>query len=315
LPLVLAGGAIGVWYLATAWKGNATLANKIEVIDLDLASGVVRGQVWLGVYSPREDAFDVALSPSGQAGLSIDGLQLSWLGLPGNGLGGMNSQVGTLTQFERGYRIEPSGSLAGIPFAAWSSKSFEAAWHASAAESPVRLDERAVDQHPRGHLKNATPLTLRDCVLFYNRRSYDVGDLAPGASVDLGPKPSLLTIQSYLNDRRTVGDKEQATPYEPDGADLSRIVRAMLFHEAAGASQYTSLSNRVYNRLDLSGQIRLDRAVLLAIGPPATQVTVAGHHAAAPQMENELAFYRFVIPVDPRGSDDEQPPTVELRLD
>jgi hypothetical protein len=315
LPLVLGGGAIGVWFLAGEWKGRETLVNKIEVVDVDLTSGAVRGQVWLGVYSPREDAYDLALSPSDQGPASIEEQRLSWLGLPGSGLGGMNSQVGTLAQFERGYEFEPSGSLAGVPFAAWSSKSFQAAWHTSGAGAPAQLGERATDQQPRGIFKNGTRLTLEDCVLLYNRRSYALGKLAPGASVDVGPKRSLLTIQSYLTGRRPVGDKEQATPFEPDGADLKRIVRAMLFHEAGGGRQYTSLSNRVYDRLDLSGQLRLDRAVLLATGPPATTLTVRGNRSEAPRIENELAYYRFVIPVNRGGTSDEQPPTIELRLD
>jgi hypothetical protein len=315
LPLVLGGGAIGVWFLATEWKGRETLVNKIEVIDVDLTSGAVRGHVWLGVYSPREDAYDLALSPSGQGPATINAQQLSWLGLPGTGLGGMNSQVGTLAQFEHGYEFEPSGSLAGVPFAAWSSKSFEAAWQSSGTASPVQLGERGSDAQPRGVFKNATRITLRDCKLLYNRRSYDVGTLAPGQSVDFGLKRSLLTIQSYLTGRRPVGDKEQATPFEPDGSDLQRIVRAILFHDAAGGRQYTSLSNRVYDRLDLSGQLRLDRAVLLAIGPPATRVSIKGNHSEAPKTENELAYYRFVISVNRGGTSDEEPPTIELRLD
>ena len=315
LPLVLGGGAIGVWFLAAAWKGREALANKIEVIDVDLASGAVRGQVWMGLYSPREDVYDLALSQHDQGPGTIEGQQLSWLGLPGSGLGGMNSQVGTLTQFARGYAIEPSGSLAGVPFAAWSSKSFEATWHADGAGSAVQLGERGTDQQPRGIFKNATQVSLRECKLLYNRRAYDLGTLAPGESVDVGPILSLLTIQSYLTGRRPVGDKEQATPFEPDGSDLQRIVRAMLFHEAAGGRQYTSLSNRVYDRLDLSGQLRFDRAVLLATGPPATTLTVRGNHSEAPRIENELAYYRFVIPVNRDGTSDDQPPTIELRLD
>jgi hypothetical protein len=315
LPLVLLGSAVGVWFLAARWKGRETLVNKIEVVDVDLASGAVRGQVWLGVYSPREDAYDLALSQSDQRPATIEGQQLSWLGLPGSGLGGMNSQVGALTQFERGYEFKPSGSLAGVPFAAWSSKSFEAVWHASGAAAPVQLGERGTDQQPRGIFKNGTRLTLDDCVLFYNRRSYAVGKLAPGESVDVGLKPSLLTIQSYLTGRRQVGDKEQATPYDPDGSNLQSIVRAVLFHEAAGGGQYTSLSNHVFDRLDLSGQLRLDRAVLLATGPPATTLTVEGNRSAAPQVENELAYYRFMIPVNRVEISDEQAPTIELRID
>ena len=123
----------------------------------------------------------------------------------------------------------------------------------------------------------------------------------------------MQTIHSYLTGRHTVGDKEQATPYDPEGGELLPIIRAMLFHDAAGGRQYTSLSNRVYNTLDWTEQLRLGRAVLVATGPPATRINIHGKRGSDVVVKERLAIYRFMIPVD--RNDDREERTVELRLD
>jgi hypothetical protein len=315
LPLVLLAGAGVVWYLAVAWKGDDILLNKVEVTDVDLSSGTIRGHMWLGLYSPRTDSYDVEVSASSREPPAIKKTQVSWFGLPGTGLGGMNSQIVAAEQFDRGYTFGESGQLLDVPLTAWSSKAFEASWDAAALPSSGKLGQRSADPQPLGALKNETGRTLRDCVLFYERRSYPLGTLAPGQTIDVGRIQSVLTVNSFLIGRRRTGDKDQATPYQPEGTDLSRIVQAILFHDAAGGRQYTSLANRIYHRLDLSAQLSLGRAVLSAAGPPVTRAAIDADRGGEPTVEKEMAFYRFVIPVDRSGASDNSQPTIELRLD
>jgi hypothetical protein len=125
----------------------------------------------------------------------------------------------------------------------------------------------------------------------------------------------VLTVNSHLIGRRRSGDNDQATLYEPEGTDLPQIMRAILFHDSAGGRQYTSLSNRVYDSLDLTGQLRLGRAVLTASGPRVTRATAEAARGGEPVVEQELTYYRFVIPVDRSGTSDVGQQTVELRLD
>jgi hypothetical protein len=313
LPLVLIAATGGVWYLAGRWKGDDVLANKLDVVDVDLATGAMRGQTWCSLYSPRTDSYDIALRPVGDMATMAQA-ELSWLGLPGSGLGGMNSQIVEPAQFERGYRCGEDGSLVGVPVAAWSSKAFEASWLGQGRAGSTELDERATDRQPLGTLKNETGMTLNDAVLFYEGWAYPLGTLAPGAAVDVGRIQRLQSVSSYLTGRRTIGEKEQATPYEPDGVDVARIARMMMFHDAAGGRQYTSLSNRYFDRLDMTEPLRFGRAVLLAAGPPATSLSLASTSGSEPRIEDERAYYRFVIPVNRRGRS-EEPPVVELRLD
>ena len=46
----------------------------------------------------------------------------------------------------------------------------------------------------------------------------------------------------------------------------------MMFYRAAGGLQYIGLLNRYQHFLDLSGQLGLDRAILIGLGPPAERI-------------------------------------------
>jgi hypothetical protein len=288
------------------------LVRKLEVVDVDLSTGAVRGRTWFSVYSPQADAYDLRLTASGSTFVRPNDVRLSWLGLPGTGLGGMNSQIAGTAPFGRAYE-QDRGTLRQVPLAAWSSKAFAGRLLGQVEIQGAQLAERETEQ-PLGLLRNETGVALRDCVLFYKGWTYRLGTIEPGASADLGRSPRVLSVRSYLTGRRAVGDKEQATPYEPDSDELSRIAPMVMFHDMAGGTQYTSLSNRYFHALDLTGQLRLGRAVLLAAGPPASRVEISSIQDRDKRVEEELAFYRFVIPVDRSGSDSEERPIVELRL-
>ncbi len=312
LPLVLLTSSAAVWYVAINWKGTETIVNQVEAVDVDCASGTIRGHLWIGVYSPRTDAYEISIAPVTEQPEWNRETRLSWLGLAGTGLGGMNSQLAKGDVFARGYSLENS-ALVDVPLTAWSSKTFEAAWRATTTSSTTGLVERAFDHKPLGTIQNETPLTLRDCVLFYEGWSYPLGTLEPQSTVDVGRVQRLLTVNSYLTGRRPVGEKEIATPYEPDGSNLLRILRAIAFHEAAGGRQYTSLTNRIYQRLDLSDQLRLGRAVLMASGRPVTRATATSADGSQAAPETPSAIYRFVIPVGRSRDGDDELPVMSLR--
>ena len=81
------------------------------------------------------------------------------------------------------------------------------------------------------------------------------------------------------------------------GTDRSRILEIMMFYRAAGGLQYVGLLNRYQHFLDLSGHLGLNRAILIGIGPPASEVSVDGHPIAADASSEHLTFYRFLLPV------------------
>ena len=121
-------------------------ANRLELVDVDTLAGRARGTLWTTIYSPTATKFD--LSVKGPE-LSTDSTQekevlLSWWGLPGTGIGGMQSggidlgivQAATDTGRTR-------SSLLGVPVLASATKSLITRW-----TSPVStmIDAELTDQ-------------------------------------------------------------------------------------------------------------------------------------------------------------------------
>lgn len=313
LPLVLLGSAGAIWYTADQTKGHELLANQLDVVDVDVGGGQVRGRSWYTLYSPRNEVFNLEAAPAKDLAPYRD-VRLSWLGLPGTGLGGMNSPITNPAQFDQPYSIaDEAAKLKTVPLAAWSTKSFEAAWLADLPPIDAALTERGNDRQPVGTLTNETGVPLADCVLLYGGWTYTLGSLQPGQSVNVARHRGTMSVTSYLTERRQIGEKEQATPYDPASDDLNRIARLIMFHDSAGGRRYTSLSNRYYHALDMTNLLRHGRALLLAKGPAASDLQIDSSQQRDSPARTATAFYRFVIPVTPE-EDDEQLPTVPLRL-
>jgi hypothetical protein len=309
-PLLLACAGGGIWWFAQRSKGEQAHVNHLDIVDIDLASGDVRGDTYFGLFSPATQRFDLSFRAADE--LSAPGwTRLSWLGLPGTGLGGMNSPVINPTNLEQPYRFG-GDSLDGLPLTQWSSKSFQATWGAAVElrdssasdQAGSFLGDRLADRQPLGQIVNRTGLDLRDCVLFYAGWAYPLGDLpAQSADRDEPTRASVsrtsgsMTIHAYLTERRVIGEKEQSTPYDPASDDLTRIARLLMFYDSAGGRRYTGLSNKYFDSLDMSPLLRIGRAVLLARGPSATKVGIQADAADQDVDEHSLAFYRFVIPV------------------
>ena len=58
-PAIVAIGAAGIYFLAYGLKGNEVRLHQADLVDVDVASGSVRGTSWMNVFSPRLDAFDL----------------------------------------------------------------------------------------------------------------------------------------------------------------------------------------------------------------------------------------------------------------
>ena len=49
--------------LAYWLKGNRLGVNQINLVDVDAASGLVRGTSWMNIFSPRTESFDLSVEP------------------------------------------------------------------------------------------------------------------------------------------------------------------------------------------------------------------------------------------------------------
>ncbi len=313
LAVSLAAYAMAYWL-----KGSELRMNQADVVDVDVATGQVRGTAWFSLFSPKIDTFDLTLVP--QPPLSIEGpaapaggnaqTLMGWLGLPGRALGGMDPRAGGPALWTDPYSFSPDlSAILDVPIQAWSTKSFTARWQASAPKT-LATELAVVDDAPTGTIQNLLEVPLTNCLLAYGTWAYRLGDLAPGQTLRLAgdaPRSELRTVltgRRYVQEDKTL--RQRITPYDRSSVDPEYILNTMLFHEAAGGTRYTDLSNAYQPFVDLSSLLKAGRAILVARveqdGKPrrAAAVHRGGQPITAPDSQY-VSIYRFVLPVENQG--------------
>jgi hypothetical protein len=308
--LVIAGGAYG---LARATKGHAVGLNQVEVVDVDVASGLVRGTVWANLYTPRHDRFTLELAPQFPQGLSLASDEpdavLSWLTLPGRGLGGVEAAA-DVAAFEQGYRYGHARSeLAGLPLAIWSSKSLHGSWTAEAAPSLDSDLATNADGELVGRFTNGLREPLANARLYFAGRICRLDTVDPGEQIDLEGK-LWVSASNELTGRTLSKD---APPYNAANRDPRRILQMMMWYQLAGGANYVGLINRYHARLEFTHLLDAGRAVLVAESgllspraapaesrrPPGTRIEQNGDLLTDASGVG-LRVYRLVLPVTPQ---------------
>jgi len=309
-PLAVVAFSAIAYLLADRFRGDAVLANQVDLIDVDVEGRRLRGTTWANLYSPRVDRYDLAFRPEHPGDGPIEALT-AWLGLPGDALGGMDPRAAEPSIWRSRYDFSVGlDAMSGVPVQVSSTKSLTGRWEARAGsemESRLREDERL----PVGTITNRLGLPLSECLLAYGSHAYELGELAPGESIEVGPLLRLREFKSLLTDRLLVFDEEkedyhtEATPYDRGSTDAAYILRAMMFFEAAGGKSYTGLSNRYQGFVDLTDALKTDRAVLIGrarTGSPPHGATLWCNGAPMPESQvRRTTYYRFVLPVEKEG--------------
>jgi hypothetical protein len=120
-------------------------------------------------------------------------------------------------------------------------------------------------------------------------------------------------LESRLTERTVSQQKDMATPWDPAGTELSRIVEMLMFHEAANGAGYTGLLHRYQPWLDLSDHLQMDRAILVGSSPVRQGELQRDGESLAEHYDQETqesrTWYRLIIPVatPQRKNEVEQP--------
>ena len=306
LVLVFSGGA-AVW----AWtgKGNQLRLNQVDVVDVDVSQGTTgggspaRGTSWATIYSPRTDRYDLRVHEDGS--VAPRDVLLSWMGLPGSAIGGMDGGGAGQTLFKEPYSLSTeTGALTDVPMAAWSSKAFSARWRADQIQGVTgKLATSSIHAEVVvGTLLNRMDAPLADCFLLYDRWAYPLGTIKPGEQVTIDADSPARTVETFLTQRRIEPGGGSPRGYDQAGVDVKRIVQMLMFHDAAGGQKFTQLLNRYEHSMDLSGHLQAGRAILLATGPAAAPIEIDGQ--LVPEANrSHTTFYRFVLPVQQAHSE------------
>jgi len=300
-PAIVAAVSLLAYFAAYRFKGTELRVNKVDALDIDQASGLARGWSWVDVFSPQNRDYDVAVAPTaidrpGNSPLAGSETMLSWFGVPESGFGGMGggNQIGFAGG---GYTYMPtvaSGKLAGLRIPIWSSRCLGARWFGPAPARVVEADlTPSGTDRLNGTLINRLDTPLEGAILAFGQQVYDLGTIAPGATVrvELAPDRALsgylkkLKVNSAQNQNNSAG--------EIDRADL---VRTLMFHERLGGGAAGRLGNRTLGDLDLSGQLDLDRPMLVArVARPASSLVLGGG-SSEPKVD-QTTVVRVILPL------------------
>ncbi|MBN1908254.1 MAG: hypothetical protein JW818_00815 [Pirellulales bacterium] len=307
-PTVVVVFCVATYWLAYELKGRQLRVNQVDVVDVDTQTGLVRGTTWANIFSPRMETYNLSLRPTEALGEQPEGqseVLVSWLGLPGNGLGGMQSSGGSTIQWRRGYRFTPSlDAMDGCPIQVWSTKSVTGRYRLHWEGRP-RADLRQVDELPVGRVANPFDFPLEDCLLVYDRWAYKLGTLEPGASVAIENERNRVHLQTLLTDRTLAVDPnsqhfQRITPYRSSSNDVDVVLREMMFYEASGGRKYAQLANAYQEFVDLSDLLDENHAILVGRAPKTASAgaTLVRDGQPLGNADNQqITVFRFLFPV------------------
>ncbi|MGQ9575537.1 MAG: hypothetical protein ACUVUC_09475 [Thermoguttaceae bacterium] len=306
-PPVVAAVCVGAWLLAYRLKGDQIRANQVDLVDVDVQSGRLRGTSCANLFSPRTQTYDLAFVPQVPGGLPAAEVEMlvGWFGLPGSGLGGMDPGAAAPVLWTRPYRVAPRlDALEKVPVPVWSTKSLAARWTARIERS---LESDLTDQArtPVGQITNRLDFPLAQCLLCYDRWVYELGTLNPGQSARIIATQERRDLRTFLTGQTLfLGVQRQAARYDQSSVDLAYILRAMTFFKRAGGYRYTGLTNRYQGYVDLSDLLSAGRAILVAVAADdprsphhGAQLVCDGHPAVTPR-DRHTTLCRFVLPVN-----------------
>ena len=306
----IAGGA--VW---AADRGTPA-PTRLEIVDLDAATGRVRGAAWATVPAPAGGRADVTLRPS--SALPADATaRLGFAADPSAGFGGL-FRGGAAGAVAAGYAVDGTTAV-GVPLPEGAAVRLRLVWDGTAASAPVRSSLATRGGRLTGEVSHSLPGTLTDVLLVHAGRVYrpDPGKRPAGGLPPRTPfAPDGLGVErrdlgGFLTQRRrTVSpgrrpdDEEQerftTSRYDAASRDFRLILPVLSFFERAGGTSYTGLTNAELEPLDLSHLAATDRAILLGrLETPLTDLAVDFGGEPVPA-GSAVTLVRVVLPVPER---------------
>lgn len=305
--MILLLSCAGLIWLHGASRPQELLLNSAQVVDFLPSQRRVLVDSWTHMYSSRARTVDASLKFADGA----ESVRLDWQGLPGKGLGGMESNLLTDQNMPR-YDIDVvhandtdnadmTGSMLGVGIPASGTKCLFATWSSRfEPQGESQLHElKGIDQI-QGRLVNPLPYEILKPVLYYHNWSYSLPSrLRPGEEIAITYEMVPKDLMRRLNKRQVVDSKDVLTSWsQEDRQSIDRLLEIMMFYKASGGVDYTKLKHRFQPRMDISNVLALDHAVLYGqLRAPLGQVAFADEAIENTKHESTSTWCRVLLPV------------------
>ncbi len=318
-PTIVVTVSVVAYYAAYLLKGNDLLVNKIDVVDVDQGTGLVRGNTWISLFSPQNRDYtiraiplpldhDVPAAPESSSpdepSRAPAGAEVitSWFSAPEDQFGAMGNSGRRFSFAGNGYTYEPTSGvewLANVRIPIWSTKCVSSRWFAAGAPLVDSSLEPAGTDRLAGLVTNRQTIPLEDAFIAFGKQVYLIGTLAPGATtrVELS---SDRNLSGLLRDRQSKYLSNQPWNHEfrIDRADL--MIAAMFHDSESTLSSERSLANDTLGSLDLTGQLALERPMLVArINRPGARLAL--DNVTTPPKIDQVTIVRIILPLNKKA--------------
>jgi hypothetical protein len=325
-PTIVVTVSLLAYFAAYRLKGNDLLVNKVDVIDVDQSGGLVRGRTILSVFSPQNRDYNVGFLPVAPT-LDHDvsplaspsspenpprppaGTELvtSWFSVPEPQFGAMGGANRRFSFSGVGYSYQPTGGLErleNLRIPIWSTKAVTGRWFGPSGPL-VDAELRAIGPDQlAGTVTNRQTYSLDDAILAFGKHVYILGSLAPGASIRVELSGD-RNLSGHLKDKAAgyLSDLPSNRNMKINRADL--LLAAMFHDSESSRSSVQSLGNSTLHDLDLTGQLDLDRPMLVArIKRPGAQLVL--ENASSPPIIDQTTMLRIILPLQKDHKKDRQ---------
>jgi hypothetical protein len=302
-PTVVITISVVAYFTAYWLKGNDQKINKLDLLDIDAHSGMVYGNTWFTIFSPRIQNYTIGLEPvtpgwapsaSGEPPSSTT--TLTWLGRPDTSFGGTGRSGGTQGLFRRAYDYLPEArGLLHVPIQVWSTKSFSGTWQApfDPKEELITADLHysAKNSPLSGTITNKLPVNLENVFIYYpsDTKWYSLGQLVTNVPQRVDAIQSGgagVPMSDWMGQRNpTQPFNQQPTAPQMGGAEPGNdaIIKRLLF------TQYDkdSAKNSTLSGLDQSWRLS-HRSEAFLVGRIARTEGLAEELAQAPATPTRL---------------------------
>lgn len=319
-PAIVVSVSLLAYFAAYRLKGNDLLVNKVDVIDVDQPGGLVRGRSLLSIFSPQNRDYTIGLVPippdgaeavaasddpgdSGTKSRAPAGTEVitTWFSVPEVQFGGMGGSSRRFSFVGSGYTYQPTGALEtleNVRIPIWSTKTVTTRWFGPGNGNPmIEADLLAPVGSDRitGTVTNRQAYPLKDAILAFGKQVYLLGTMAPGATVRV-ELASDRNLSGHLGAKAKNYLSDQPWNRNPN-INRADLMLALMFHESeSNRVSEQSLGNATLQDLDLTGQLALDRPMLVAqIDRPGARV-VLDNAPSSPKMD-QTTLLRVILPL------------------
>lgn len=271
------------------------------------------------MFSPRAERYNLALAPAGLDSTPIQprSAYTAWLGIPGYGLGGMQSGVAGTLGWNPDYTIDPTplltpqsnpgaAAVRGMPIQVWSTKSVLGRWTGSIPRSVEAELSPTGDGLVEGRLTNDSGARLDDCRLLYGDWAWRLGALSDGETATVDDSVDPIRIDTLLKNALEIGadlpaHRRGAVSLDDLwGRDLPVEALAPLFAVRSKLKWNSQMANpSQLGCLQLTHHLAAGRALLLARrhDAPMSQLLRDDQNLAS-DSDNDFVFCRFILEVN-----------------